>query len=50
MPCWSAPQARSCRRKDSSRVEDGDPWVSHESPVSSIDQTVTRAVIERGLA
>lgn len=28
----------------------GDPWVSRESPVSSIDHSVTRAVVERGLA
>ena len=27
----------------------GDPWVRRESPVSSIDDAVTRAVIERGL-
>jgi len=28
----------------------GDPWVGRESPVSSIDPVVTRAVFERGLA
>ena len=28
----------------------GDPWVARESPVSSIDEVVTRAVITRGLA
>src|SRR5262249_11377155 len=27
----------------------GDPWVARESPVSSIDAQVTRAVIRRGL-
>jgi choline dehydrogenase-like flavoprotein len=27
----------------------GDPWVRRESPVSSIDDAVTRAVIQRGL-
>jgi choline dehydrogenase-like flavoprotein len=27
----------------------GDPWVGHESPVSSIDPQVTKAVIHRGL-
>ena len=28
----------------------GRPWVQNETPVSSIDPIVTRAVIERGLA
>jgi choline dehydrogenase-like flavoprotein len=28
----------------------GDPWVRTESPVSSIDDSVTRAVIQRGLS
>jgi choline dehydrogenase-like flavoprotein len=32
------------------RYFDGDPWVRRESPVSSIDVAVTRAVIGRGLA
>jgi choline dehydrogenase-like flavoprotein len=27
----------------------GDPWVKHESPVSSVDDTVTQAVIAAGL-
>lgn len=27
----------------------GDPWVARESPVSSIDDVVTDAVLERGL-
>jgi choline dehydrogenase-like flavoprotein len=27
----------------------GDPWVEHESPVSSVDDTVTQAVIAAGL-
>jgi len=27
----------------------GDPWVGHESPVSSVDDTVTRAVLAAGL-
>jgi choline dehydrogenase-like flavoprotein len=27
----------------------GDPWVNREAPVSSVDNAVTRAVIERGL-
>lgn len=28
---------------------DGDPWVRSEAPVSSIDERVTRAVLEREL-
>jgi choline dehydrogenase-like flavoprotein len=28
---------------------DGDPWIEHESPVSSIDAAVTHAVRDRGL-
>ena len=28
---------------------DGDPWVARENPVSSIDDRVTAAVIERGI-
>jgi choline dehydrogenase-like flavoprotein len=32
------------------RYFDGNPWVSRESPVSSIEQAVTRAVVRRGLA
>jgi len=28
---------------------DGDPWVHRESPVSSIDPKVTRAVVQRGI-
>ena len=31
------------------RYFDGDPWVRREAPVSSIDNPVTRAVLERGL-
>ena len=31
------------------RYFDGDSWVGQESPVSSVDASVTRAVIERGL-
>lgn len=31
------------------RYFDGDPWVGEESPVSSIDDEVTRAVQDRGL-
>ena len=27
----------------------GEPWVARESPVSSIDATVTQAVLEQGL-
>jgi choline dehydrogenase-like flavoprotein len=27
----------------------GDPWVRREAPVSSVDDAVTRAVLERGL-
>jgi choline dehydrogenase-like flavoprotein len=29
------------------RYFDGDPWVAHESPVSSVDESVTAAVLER---
>ena len=32
------------------RYFDGDPWVRRESPVSSIDGAITRAVVQRGLA
>ena len=28
---------------------DGEPWVGVETPVSSIDDKVTQAVIDRGL-
>ena len=28
---------------------DGEPWVQNEAPVSSIDPTVTKAVLERGI-
>jgi choline dehydrogenase-like flavoprotein len=31
------------------RYFDGDPWVGRESPVSSIDDTVTQAVLAKGL-
>jgi len=31
------------------RYFDGDPWVGRESPVSSVDDTVTQAVIAAGL-
>jgi len=28
---------------------EGDPWVGREAPVSSIDHSVTQAVLQRGL-
>ncbi|MDX6412638.1 MAG: hypothetical protein QOH23_48, partial [Gaiellaceae bacterium] len=31
------------------RYFDGDPWVGRESPVSSVDDTVTRAVLAAGV-
>jgi choline dehydrogenase-like flavoprotein len=32
------------------RYFDGDPWVREETPVSSIDEVVTEAVIRRDIA
>jgi choline dehydrogenase-like flavoprotein len=32
------------------RYFNGDPWVTREAPVSSIDRSVTRAVVSRGIS
>jgi choline dehydrogenase-like flavoprotein len=32
------------------RYFDGEPWVTREAPVSSVDRDVSKAVVERGLA
>ena len=44
-------QALATRTAESifTRYFGGDPWVRRQSPVSSIDDAVTRAVIDRGL-